>query len=139
MIYHSSFIGRAGAKNKGRISRYLANKCSIASRIDNFLDATTDKFGSKMREQVEERLTFYENGTVPRKNVDVMKEVLDEVAQDGLLKAAEDAHSKKKDKKKKKKKAQEEEAMEVEQPAVSFFFKKQILFIFVLFLFLYFL
>jgi nucleolar protein 56 len=36
LIYHSSFIGRAGAKNKGRISRYLANKCTIASRIDCF-------------------------------------------------------------------------------------------------------
>ena len=36
LIFHSSFIGRAGSKNKGRISRYLANKCSIASRIDCF-------------------------------------------------------------------------------------------------------
>ena len=36
LIFHSSFIGRAGVKNKGRISRYLANKCSIASRIDCF-------------------------------------------------------------------------------------------------------
>lgn len=36
LIYHSTFIGRAGAANKGRISRYLANKCSIASRIDCF-------------------------------------------------------------------------------------------------------
>lgn len=34
LIYHSSFIGRAKQKNKGRISRYLANKCSIASRYD---------------------------------------------------------------------------------------------------------
>ncbi|KAI0086956.1 Nop domain-containing protein [Irpex rosettiformis] len=34
LIYHSSFIGRAGPKHKGRISRFLANKCSIASRID---------------------------------------------------------------------------------------------------------
>ena len=39
LIYHSSFIGRAGAKNKGRISRYLANKCSIASRIDCYSGA----------------------------------------------------------------------------------------------------
>lgn len=30
----STFIGRAASKNKGRISRFLANKCSIASRID---------------------------------------------------------------------------------------------------------
>ncbi len=36
LIFHSSFIGRASTKNKGRISRYLANKCSIASRIDCF-------------------------------------------------------------------------------------------------------
>ena len=36
LIFHSTYIGRAGAKNKGRISRYLANKCSIASRIDCF-------------------------------------------------------------------------------------------------------
>jgi len=39
LIFHSSFIGRASAKNKGRISRYLANKCSIASRIDCFSGA----------------------------------------------------------------------------------------------------
>ena len=36
LIYHSSFIGRAGPRFKGRISRFLANKCSIASRIDCF-------------------------------------------------------------------------------------------------------
>jgi RNA processing factor Prp31 len=36
LIFHSSFIGRAASQNKGRISRYLANKCSIASRIDCF-------------------------------------------------------------------------------------------------------
>jgi RNA processing factor Prp31 len=36
LIYHSSYIGRAKAKDKGRISRYIANKCSIASRIDAF-------------------------------------------------------------------------------------------------------
>ena len=43
LIYHSTFIGRAGTKNKGRISRYLANKCSIASRIDAFSDQATAK------------------------------------------------------------------------------------------------
>ena len=33
-------------------SRYLANKCSIASRIDCFMDQATDAFGQKLREQV---------------------------------------------------------------------------------------
>merc|ERR1712105_38052 len=86
LIFHSSFIGRAGAKNKGRISRYLANKCSIASRIDCFSEAATPIFGSKMKEQVEDRLKFYETGDLPRKNVDVMAEAVEE-ASDELKKA----------------------------------------------------
>merc|ERR1711957_419709 len=47
LIYHSTFIGRAATKNKGRISRYLANKASIASRIDSFADEPTDKYGKR--------------------------------------------------------------------------------------------
>jgi len=94
LIFHSSFIGRAGAKNKGRISRYLANKCSIASRIDCFSESATTIFGSKMKEQVEDRLKFYETGDLPRKNVDVMAEAVEE-ATDELKKA------KKKEKKRK--------------------------------------
>jgi nucleolar protein 56 len=72
LIYHSSFIGRAGAKNKGRISRFLANKCSIASRIDNFSEEPSTKFGEALRKQVEERLDFYATGAAPTKNEDAM-------------------------------------------------------------------
>lgn len=75
LIYHSSFIGRASTKNKGRISRYLANKCSIASRIDSFIDEPTRAYGEQLRAQVEERLNFYDTGETPRKNVDVMTSV----------------------------------------------------------------
>jgi len=79
LIFHSTFIGRAGAKNKGRISRYLANKCSIASRIDCFTDHPNTVFGEKLRDQVENRLKFYEsNGDeTPMKNADVMKEAIE--------------------------------------------------------------
>ncbi|NWI16878.1 NOP56 protein, partial [Crypturellus soui] len=80
LIFHSTFIGRAAAKNKGRISRYLANKCTIASRIDCFSEVPTSVFGDKLREQVEERLAFYETGEPPRKNLDVMKEAVVEVS-----------------------------------------------------------
>jgi len=82
LIFHSSFIGRAGNKNKGRISRYLANKCSIASRIDAFSEEATTVFGSKLKEQVEDRLKFYETGDLPRKNVEVMAEAVEEAADD---------------------------------------------------------
>merc|ERR1712201_59735 len=105
LIFHSSFIGRAGAKNKGRISRYLANKCSIASRIDAFSDESTSVFGTKLKEQVEDRLKFYETGDLPRKNVEVMAEAVEEAAE-------EIAKKKKKEKKIKKRKAEEEAVSE---------------------------
>ncbi|KAG6497172.1 hypothetical protein ZIOFF_045061 [Zingiber officinale] len=82
LIFHSSFIGRASSKNKGRIARYLANKCSIASRIDCFSEVNTSVFGQKLREQVEERLDFYDKGVAPRKNVDVMKVAIESVLND---------------------------------------------------------
>ncbi|KAH3790086.1 nucleolar protein 56-like isoform X2 [Dreissena polymorpha] len=104
LIFHSTFIGRAGAKNKGRISRYLANKCSIASRIDCFSDIPTSVYGEFLRQQVEDRLKFYETGEAPKKNVDVMHEAVQEAAvvQANLLKK-----DKKKKKKEKKKRALE--------------------------------
>merc|ERR1711974_295404 len=82
LIFHSSFIGRAGTRDKGRISRFLANKCSIASRIDSFSDVRTNKYGEKMRDQVEERLEFYETGKAPQKNLDAMHEAAEQVKSD---------------------------------------------------------
>ena len=55
---------------------YLANKCTIASRIDCFSDNLTSVFGTELREQVEERLKFFETGDTPRKNIDVMHEAM---------------------------------------------------------------
>ncbi|KAF7663692.1 hypothetical protein LDENG_00203800 [Lucifuga dentata] len=109
LIFHSTFIGRAAAKNKGRISRYLANKCTIASRIDCFSEIPTSVFGDKLREQVEERLSFYETGEAPRKNVDVMKEAVKE-AGDISAEIKRKLEKKEKKRKKREKKLQELEA-----------------------------
>merc|ERR1712060_409204 len=87
LIFHSTFIGRAQQKNKGRISRYLVNKCSIASRIDCFSEEATTVFGEKLRDQVEERLNFLSEGTTPRKNLEVMQEALKEVTKQKKKKA----------------------------------------------------
>jgi nucleolar protein 56 len=107
LLFHSTFIGRAASTNKGRISRFLANKCTIASRIDCFTETPTSVFGEKMREQVEERLKFYETGDVPRKNAEVMKEALEESFNASINLNEEEP---KKKKKKKKRKADEMEA-----------------------------
>ncbi|KAK9529354.1 hypothetical protein VZT92_013453 [Zoarces viviparus] len=107
LIFHSTFIGRAAAKNKGRISRYLANKCTIASRIDCFSEVPTSVYGDKLRGQVEERLSFYETGDVPRKNVDVMKEAVKE-ASDVATEIKRKLDKKEKKRKKRAKKLQDE-------------------------------
>lgn len=44
------------------------------------LDIPTEVFGSKLRQQVEDRLKFYETGDIPAKNVDVMVTALSEVS-----------------------------------------------------------
>ena len=54
----------------------MANKCTIASRIDAFSETPNTIFGEKLKDQVEERLKLYEDGTVPKKNLDVMKEAI---------------------------------------------------------------
>ncbi|KAG7374132.1 C/D box methylation guide ribonucleoprotein complex aNOP56 subunit [Nitzschia inconspicua] len=125
LIYHSTFIGRADAKNKGRISRYLANKCSIATRIDSFSDEPSRLYGEKLREQVEERLNFYETGAAPRRNVDVMEEVAKQlkVRDDDDVEMADAGATpkskkdkKKKSKKDKKRKASSDDDSEEKEP-----------------------
>ncbi|KAM1339897.1 hypothetical protein ACFX2H_038360 [Malus domestica] len=133
LIFHSSFIGRASARNKGRMARYLANKCSIASRIDCFAvyfcinnivatfgdaDSSSTVFGEKLREQVEERLDFYDKGVAPRKNIDVMKSAIESTQSKDTEMETEEA-SGKKSKKKKSKAADNGDAMAVDEPAAT--------------------
>ncbi|KAI5329554.1 PREDICTED: nucleolar [Prunus dulcis] len=118
LIFHSSFIGRASARNKGRMARYLANKCSIASRIDCFADSSTTVFGEKLREQVEERLDFYDKGVAPRKNIDVMKSAIENTQSKEMeTEEVPTEASGKKSKKKKSKAAANGDDMAVDEPA----------------------
>ncbi|RAL42818.1 hypothetical protein DM860_009325 [Cuscuta australis] len=122
LIFHSSFIGRAGARNKGRIARFLANKCSIASRLDCFLDTSTTKFGEKLRQQVEERLDFYDRGVAPHKNQDMMKAVMEAIGKEEAAKEGDKTPSEASGKKGKKKSkgdaaVEDGQPMEVEELA----------------------
>lgn len=118
LLYHSSFIGKAPGKDKGKVSRYLANKCSIAARLDNFLIKPTNRFGQKMKTQVEERLRFLETGGDTSKNADVMDDVLNQLKSENLYVEEEgqeeEAPKKKKKSKKNKKEVEEEEEVEEE-------------------------
>ncbi len=92
IIYNSSFISRAGIKNKGKISRYIANKLAIAARFDQFAIIPNTKMGEALKEQVEERLRFLSSGEKPKTNRDVMKSVLEELKTEGLYVTAEETN-----------------------------------------------
>jgi len=115
LIFNSSFIGKANAKNKGRISRYLANKCSMAARIDCFSEVSTHKYGERLKEQVEERLNFYNTGETPQKNLDVMESVSKEIISMNIEKptttTSESVPEDKETKKEKKKKSNKNNLM----------------------------
>lgn len=117
LIFHSTFIGRAQPQSKGRISRYLANKCSLASRIDCFADtaAASGVFGSHMRDQVEERLEYLQSGKKPTRNIEVMRAAASQVA--SMTQDVEMVSPKTDKKAKKEKKAKvDEEEQEEEKP-----------------------
>lgn len=78
LIFHSGFIQRAAKEHRGKISRYLANKAALACRIDCFMETPPEVFGEKLREQVEGRLAFFDNGNKQKSNAVSMGEALEQ-------------------------------------------------------------
>jgi len=56
LIYHASLVGQASQKNKGKMSRVLANKCALSIRVDALGDQDTTMIGPDSRNTVENRL-----------------------------------------------------------------------------------
>ncbi len=104
LLYHSSFIGKAKMKNKGKISRYLANKLAMCSRIDCFSGEVTDDYGNELKMQIDERLKYLDTGDKPKKNKDVMKKVEQQLMGKKRNKPEEDKKKENEEKKEKKKK-----------------------------------
>merc|ERR1719354_1284964 len=67
LIYHASLIGQAAPKNKGKISRVLAAKAALATRVDALSDETAENvdttIGYEGRAKVEARLRQLEGGS----------------------------------------------------------------------------
>ncbi|KAL9642594.1 hypothetical protein ABK040_011159 [Willaertia magna] len=144
LLYNASFVSKASKQNKGKVSRYLANKCAMAARIDTFQDFPTSKFGEMLRDQIAERLEFYEKKGSNKKmklqkNIELMRTAMKEsekdrpneeeeedgkkrkratsIEEDGSSLPQEEKPKKKKekkDKKKDKKEKKEEDKMEEE-------------------------
>ncbi|CAN0099730.1 unnamed protein product [Bubo scandiacus] len=104
LIFHSTFIGRAGRQEQGANLPLFGQQMHhrLAHRL------LLGVFGDKLREQVEERLAFYETGEPPRKNLEVMKEAVVEASE---VVAEVKRKQEKKEKKKKKREKRRLEAL----------------------------
>lgn len=60
LIYHASLVGQTTAKNKGKISRMLAAKTSLAIRYDALGEDTNSEMGVENRAKLEVRLRYLE-------------------------------------------------------------------------------
>eukprot|EP01023_Acetabularia_acetabulum_P058519 TRINITY_DN6925_c0_g1_i2.p1 TRINITY_DN6925_c0_g1~~TRINITY_DN6925_c0_g1_i2.p1 ORF type:complete len:951 (+),score=208.22 TRINITY_DN6925_c0_g1_i2:205-3057(+) len=73
LIYHASLVGQSNPKNKGKISRVLASKCSLAVRYDALGESIDSQVGIEGRSKVEARLRQLEGKEIiregPRANV----------------------------------------------------------------------
>lgn len=83
LLYNSSFIGRADAKSKGRISRLLANKCALASKLDNFLVKPSDKFGQCFRKQLDDHIENPTKEELGKHNIEKMEKLVEEMTSTG--------------------------------------------------------
>ncbi|XP_065149743.1 nucleolar protein 58 isoform X2 [Paramisgurnus dabryanus] len=66
LIYHASLVGQTTAKNKGKISRMLAAKTSLAIRYDALGEDTNAEMGIENRAKLEARLRYLEEKGIRR-------------------------------------------------------------------------
>merc|ERR1719245_1485673 len=64
LIYHAQLVGQASAKLKGKVSRMLATKAAIATRVDALGEETNTDLGIEHRAKVETRIRQLEGGQV---------------------------------------------------------------------------
>merc|ERR1712142_132659 len=64
LIYHAQLVGQASAKLKGKVSRMLAAKAAIATRVDALGEETNPDLGIEHRAKVESRIRQLEGGQI---------------------------------------------------------------------------
>lgn len=81
LLFNSTFITRA--TKKGKMSRMLANKCALASRLDNYLIKPTNKFGLHFKQQLENVLSNPNDDDIGKRNIEEMENLVDEMKSNG--------------------------------------------------------
>jgi len=66
LIYHAQLVGQASTKLKGKVSRMLAAKAAIATRVDALGEETNTDLGIEHRAKVESRIRQLEGGVATK-------------------------------------------------------------------------
>ncbi|CAK1550831.1 unnamed protein product [Leptosia nina] len=66
LIYHAQLVGQCSTKNKGKMSRMLAAKAALATRVDAFGDEVSFELGAEHKVKLENRLRLLEEGNLKR-------------------------------------------------------------------------
>ncbi|XP_012279274.1 nucleolar protein 58 [Orussus abietinus] len=66
LIYHAQLVGQASTKNKGKMSRMLAAKAALATRVDALGEDGNVDLGAEHRAKLEMRLRVLEEGNLRR-------------------------------------------------------------------------
>ncbi|XP_001601436.1 nucleolar protein 58 [Nasonia vitripennis] len=66
LIYHSQLVGQATTKNKGKMSRMLAAKASLCTRVDALGEESSFELGAEHKVKLESRLRILEEGNIRR-------------------------------------------------------------------------
>lgn len=61
LIYHAQLVGMSNTQTKGKMSRMLAAKASLATRVDAFGEEPTNALGTEHRAKLETRLKMLED------------------------------------------------------------------------------
>lgn len=62
LIYHAQLVGQSNTQMKGKMSRMLAAKAALATRVDALGDEPTNALGTEHRAKLETRLKILEDG-----------------------------------------------------------------------------
>ncbi|KAF9764858.1 Nucleolar protein 56 [Nosema granulosis] len=75
VLYHSSFVVKTNAKDKARISRFIASKISILAKIDYFSSNRTKDYGTEIKKLTEKKI----NSLTSKQTIENTDEILSRV------------------------------------------------------------
>lgn len=66
LIYHAQLVGQCSTKNKGKMSRMLAAKAALVTRVDAFGEDVSFELGAEHKVKLENKLRLLEEGNLRR-------------------------------------------------------------------------